>query len=228
MNTYIILYRREKIVVEKRNKSLYKSAIRSRNIIRAALLELMTEMPYEKITITDIVKKADINRGTFYAHFDNISDVLKSITASFIDELSQRLSVENMQEMILSPLAILQEITDFIIKNQDIYRRLLSVDKIGDVLEEAKLASIMRIMRDLEPIEDKDKARLYASLDFCIGGVLGMYIDILLERVPVKLEESPEAISGIIQPLVDRFAAYEKSKKLAHAEVAGTTEVEKH
>ena len=45
-------------------KKEYRSAIRSRRLIRAALLELLQEKKFEKITVTDIVKRADINRST--------------------------------------------------------------------------------------------------------------------------------------------------------------------
>lgn len=48
-------------------KAEYKSAIRSRRMIQHALVELLQEKELDKITVTDIVTRADINRGTFYA-----------------------------------------------------------------------------------------------------------------------------------------------------------------
>ena len=49
-------------------KAEYRSAIRSRKLINEALADLLTEKPLDKITVTDVVSRADINRGTFYAH----------------------------------------------------------------------------------------------------------------------------------------------------------------
>ena len=46
-------------------KAEYKSAIRSRRMIQHALVELLQEKELDKITVTDIVTRADINRGTF-------------------------------------------------------------------------------------------------------------------------------------------------------------------
>lgn len=60
-------------------KAEYKSAIRSRRMIQRALVELLQEKELDKITVTDIVTRADINRGTFYAHYADISGVLDSI-----------------------------------------------------------------------------------------------------------------------------------------------------
>lgn len=74
----------EKEEKPKRMKAEYRSSIRSKVMIKEALLSLMLEKPFDKITITDIVTRADINRGTFYAHYDNTSDVLKSISTSLL------------------------------------------------------------------------------------------------------------------------------------------------
>ena len=61
---------------QKRRKAEYRSSSRSKLLIRNALVSLMQEKPFEKITVTDIVKRADINRGTFYAHYKDSRQVL--------------------------------------------------------------------------------------------------------------------------------------------------------
>ena len=58
------------------SKAEYRSAVRSRLLIRDALADLLTTKPLDKITITDVVKHAGINRGTFYAHYSDIPDVI--------------------------------------------------------------------------------------------------------------------------------------------------------
>lgn len=45
--------------------------------IYEALEQLLTELPYEKIRITDICKKAKVGRVTFYRHYDTIDDILR-------------------------------------------------------------------------------------------------------------------------------------------------------
>ena len=74
---------------EKRKKAEYRSSIRSKTLIRSALVSLMQEKPFEKITITDIVRKADINRGTFYAHFKDSREVLERIRADALHEMEE-------------------------------------------------------------------------------------------------------------------------------------------
>ncbi|MEV0677781.1 TetR/AcrR family transcriptional regulator [Actinosynnema sp. NPDC050436] len=42
---------------------------RTRNLLRAAVLELASERDVESITIADIAERADVNRATVYQHF---------------------------------------------------------------------------------------------------------------------------------------------------------------
>lgn len=47
--------------------------------MKAAMLELMQTMPFEKITVKNICQKAGVNRGTFYYHYTDMNDMLESI-----------------------------------------------------------------------------------------------------------------------------------------------------
>lgn len=50
-------------------KKVYKNSLRSREMIRhAVFLSLQKKSDPEKITITEVVQLAGINRGTFYNH----------------------------------------------------------------------------------------------------------------------------------------------------------------
>ena len=58
-------------------KKEYRSAVRSRRMIRQAFMDLLHEKPLEKITATDIIRRADINRSTFYAHYPDVGASLR-------------------------------------------------------------------------------------------------------------------------------------------------------
>lgn len=51
---------------------------RSRRLIVEALLALMLEKRFERITVQEIIDRADVGRTTFYAQFRNKEDVLES------------------------------------------------------------------------------------------------------------------------------------------------------
>jgi len=58
---------------------------RTRKLIREAFLQLIAEKEYNNITVTDIIKKADYNRATFYRHFYDKEDLVNEITNQQIE-----------------------------------------------------------------------------------------------------------------------------------------------
>ena len=60
----------------------------TRQAIKEILLEELKNKPYSKITVTEICKKAEMNRGTFYLHYYDIDDVLNDILEDFLSDTS--------------------------------------------------------------------------------------------------------------------------------------------
>lgn len=44
---------------------------RTRKLIEDAFRALLSERPYEEISVADVTERATIHRGTFYAHFED-------------------------------------------------------------------------------------------------------------------------------------------------------------
>lgn len=68
----------------KQCKSL-QSSRRQENIVEC-LLQMIQEMPYEEITITELCEKAAVPRNTFYRYFANKDAVLSYATERFFNE----------------------------------------------------------------------------------------------------------------------------------------------
>lgn len=61
--------------------------IRTRQLLRDALVELIDEQGYEKITVQDITKRATLNRATFYLHFRDKLDLLYQSSMETLQQL---------------------------------------------------------------------------------------------------------------------------------------------
>lgn len=60
-------------------RKMDRRTIYTRNTVKDALLELLEEQPFEKITVAALCRKAEITRATFYLHFQDINDVLDEL-----------------------------------------------------------------------------------------------------------------------------------------------------
>ncbi|GLC86979.1 TetR/AcrR family transcriptional regulator [Lysinibacillus piscis] len=60
---------------------------RTRQLLRDALVELINEYGYEKITVQDITQRATLNRATFYLHYRDKLDLLYQSSEEILQEL---------------------------------------------------------------------------------------------------------------------------------------------
>jgi AcrR family transcriptional regulator len=68
------------------DKELDKRVERSRRLLIDALLELMKDRPYSKISVAHIAEQSGVARPTFYLHFHSKDDLL----VAYIDEMFEK------------------------------------------------------------------------------------------------------------------------------------------
>ena len=61
----------------------------TRTVLKNAMLTLLKEKSYEKITVKELCEAAEINRGTFYLHYASPVALLKDIENQFVSENMQ-------------------------------------------------------------------------------------------------------------------------------------------
>lgn len=68
---------------------------RTRTLLKTALRELAAEKPFDSITVQDIAARAEVNRATFYAHFEDKYALLNySVREDFQARLDEKLPPE--------------------------------------------------------------------------------------------------------------------------------------
>lgn len=60
--------------------------IQTKTLIKKTLLEKMQKSSFNKITVSELCKKAAINRGTFYLHYSDLQAVLEEVIAEALHE----------------------------------------------------------------------------------------------------------------------------------------------
>ena len=63
------------------------SKLTTKRAIGYAFKDLLKEKSFNKITITDIANKCDINRQTFYYHFQDIQDLVEWLCIDEVDNI---------------------------------------------------------------------------------------------------------------------------------------------
>ncbi|KNZ41608.1 TetR/AcrR family transcriptional regulator [Acetobacterium bakii] len=157
-------------------KAEYKSAIRSRRLIREAFLELIQEKDVEKITVTDIITRADINRGTFYAHYQDIRDLMEQIGNEIIAKVMGFLDEFHYRHFLQDPLPLLSKIADWLEEDLEYYRILMNASKSEAFLVKLKEIFIRQMETDSDiPEHIKKTPEFSIHLHFMSGGIINLY-----------------------------------------------------
>lgn len=186
-------------------KAEYRSSLRSKKLIRDALVSLLDEKTLDKITVTDIVKKADINRGTFYAHYENVSDVVTSIfqnaygiITDSINELPRNTNVD--MSIMLQELQIVME-QDF-----EFYKKIFSSDINMKVYEEISNVLISYVFEHESEISNISHEDFVFYTSFYSGGIIKLYRDWFIGELPITFNELTERASVILQELKNKVS----------------------
>ena len=114
----------------------------TKQAIRDGFLTLLSRKPIEKISVTEICREADINRGTFYIHYKDVYDLLSSLE----DELAEGLVVvcrrHNAKDSEGKTYPYLMELYQYIEQNADLCHVLLG--KNGDIAFTDRICHILR------------------------------------------------------------------------------------
>lgn len=65
---------------------------KTRDAIFNAFTELLKKKSYHKITVQEIIYKADVGRSTFYSHFETKDEIVKSLCFELFDHIFKSLS----------------------------------------------------------------------------------------------------------------------------------------
>lgn len=86
-------------------------AIRTQKAIAEAFLSLIQERAYEKISVTDICRRADVVRKTFYNHFHAKDDVVYYLINNIFHEMESKMDLKNMsvQQILLIAFRFVME-----------------------------------------------------------------------------------------------------------------------
>src|SRR5579884_43250 len=63
---------------------------RTHELLEAALLSLIKEKEFDRISVQEIIDRANVARATFYSHYDNKEDLLESGFEGVLAELRER------------------------------------------------------------------------------------------------------------------------------------------
>ena len=71
----------------------------TKKLIKEAYVELLETNPDKRLSITDICKCADINRSTFYMHYEDVNQLIKEIEDDVLAQIPKTIFLTLMAKL---------------------------------------------------------------------------------------------------------------------------------
>lgn len=145
-----------------------RSVRNTKKKLSEGLLEILKTKPLNQVSIKELTEKVDVNRGTFYFHYQDVYSMVKEMEDKFLLDFAVAMdALEHKSRDFLNIL--LKCLSD----NMDLCSILLSangdyafVERMKDLVDE----KCSRIWKDAIPSFDKDDMDMLNA--FLIGGVM--------------------------------------------------------
>ena len=182
-------------------KAEYRSAIRSRKLIQAALADLLQEKPLEKITVTDVVDRAQINRGTFYAHYTDIRDVINRLVEQTFSNIRHVLT-ENAGSLATLSTALPKSIRQLLEEDLEFYQKLMT-SSAAAAMKQLLMDMVLEYLFQHESDFHFGNHEQYClTVCLCAGGLANMYLDWFAGKLPCSLDELTQQTERLLSSIL--------------------------
>ena len=154
-----------------------------------------------KITVTELVQRADINRSTFYSHYDDVRHVAEDIKAETLKAFFENKTISNVHD--IEPF--FDEIYAYIKKNDSFFRLIFISDEVTNFVRHLGNICKGRIYEAVNKDDSiRDKHLLELEVSAFSDGIAMQFIRYYHNDYTVTLEEIIECGKLWCRTMIER------------------------
>lgn len=183
------------------NKDIDKRVERSRRQLMTALLELMQQQPYRKISVAQVCERSGVARPTFYLHYGCKDDLLRgyieSMFLQFYEQVDEYLTSTPDADPIIAEIMFRQW------SDHATFARLLVKDDIEALILSEFRRYVGRIMQrylDAHKLPVRDASLLPYVVDFLAGASFMVIVRWIKDDFPVDAKEMGALYADLVRP----------------------------
>ena len=173
-----------------------RNALRSQRLIKEAYVSLTLGRTKERYTVSDICRMADINRSTFYAHYDNIDDLEEKLFQAYLEGIAAWLGDALAKGFREDPLPHLTRLGDYIEENRPLFQAFM----VNGVRDDSGYGFGMAVRAALLPVLGDVSMRRLIRFDLICSALTSVYFTWLVGSYEgIALVEVNEEMAEVIR-----------------------------
>lgn len=175
-----------------------KRVLKTKRAIFTAFAQLLSEKDLSHITITDIANKAEINRKTFYNYYSNIYEVMEEIENLTVSTFEKRLDQIEFEDMSSFLNQLFIQFTDTINSDLEFFSHLFKTNNRSFLVKKIIDSLKDYIQKRIEEKEEIDKHTFNLICDFCVPGIISVYVNWFMNNQDISIEELSSHLTQLI------------------------------
>ena len=185
----------------KKNKAVDRRIVRTQLAIRDALVALIKEKGFDALTVSDIVDRANINRGTFYLHYKDKFDLLEQTETEVVKEIQQIFLGANSPQAGDSNTAnqlqrLIITLFEYVKEHAELMHAFLGLQ--GNYSFIARLRSLMEQNLKLGALSGLNVGNSLVPREYLIAYVLHANLGVLQAWLADGCRESPQEMALVL------------------------------
>ena len=183
--------------------------IKTKKLIKTALSELIQEKGFDHVSITDLTQRANINRGTFYLHYQDKYDLLEKFENEVLDDINTNAEnfIKSIKDIDFLGEDISNEIKPFInkiftyIKENYIIMKVILGPK-SDMRFQNKIKKALNILLTEKGWDNYfDSQNTFVSKNYFISYLVSAHIGVIRQWIDSGMNESAENMAEMISKM---------------------------
>ena len=183
--------------------------INTKKLIKTALSELIQEKGFDHVSITDLTQRANINRGTFYLHYQDKYDLLEKFENEVLDDINTNAEnfIKSIKDIDFLGEDFSNEIKPFInkvftyIKENYIIMKVILGPK-SDMRFQNKIKKALNILLTEKGWDNYfDSQNTFVSKNYFISYLVSAHIGVIRQWIDSGMNESAENMAEMISKM---------------------------
>ncbi len=180
---------------------------KSKQAIEETFFELLkAKKSLNKITVSEITRIANLGRGTFYLHYQDVYDLYNKTEARLFDEIINifkksfpSTNPENSKQMT-------KELTEYINENKE--RFCVLIQSNTNAMQNIKKNFNEIVLTESQEIHNNVNSKFdYVEAVFVVSGIIGVLEQWIVDEMKMPKEEIANMLNKILLKINNQFAA---------------------
>jgi len=171
---------------------------KTKYIIKETFIQMVNELGYQNITVKNLCERALINRNTFYLHYCDKDDLVKTLMTESLERLKNNLKDSSFMGTILITdydkfQTEVKKIVQIISEDIELYRAILVDEYLSGYFKIIEYSFENYVIKQLKLNSKKD----IITIKYIIYGIIGILGDWIVNDT-ASVDETAAVLSKLI------------------------------